>query len=177
MRTFPPIFCASWMAASSDPQQLYPSREHKPSSWKDSPGGSLPHVLSPSRTAGGSLALAAAGWADAQHSKREIISWCQAEEMAVLVNWKVKSREEKYSCLAKAVCLQSGTEAMELSYHILRDISSSGISALITGGHGSLHWDLSHSYLSNEARVFCCTVSHDPVAACTSRKNILDKVA
>lgn len=95
----------------------------------------------------------------------------------MLVNWEAKLRGEKCSRLANAACPQSGTEAVELSCHILRDISSSGISALLIGGHDSLHWDLSHTQPSNEARAFCCTLSHDPVAAYTCRKNILDKLA
>lgn len=48
------------------------------------------------------MALSAEGWADAQLSKRDIISWYQAEEMAGLVNWQEKLREKKYSCLENA---------------------------------------------------------------------------
>ena len=42
------------------------------------------------------MGLFAVGLADALHSKREITSWCQAQEMAVLVNWKAKLRKKKY---------------------------------------------------------------------------------
>lgn len=38
----------------------------------------------------------AVGWADALHSKREITNFFQAQEMAMLVNWKAKIKEKKY---------------------------------------------------------------------------------
>lgn len=113
-------------------------------------------------------------------AKQEIISWCQAEEMAVPVNWRAKLREKKPFLFSN--CSMSSewdwSCGIELAHSqrcpVLRDICFN-----ICTPHRSWQPSVgSESRMpSNEARVLCCTPSHDPVAAYTSRNNILDKLA
>lgn len=136
----------------------------------DSPGGSFPmscHLP-------GSVALSAVGWADAQRSKREIISGYQAEGMAVLVNWKAKLREEKVFLFSKC----SLSSEWVWSYGIELPHSQRYLQGYICSTQETMTaftgiWVTQTPLMRSE---FCCTLSHDPVAVYTSRKNIFDKL-
>lgn len=154
VRTFPPVSLCQldgsqlWSTAAV-PIQGAQTLLMQP----DSPGGSFPmscHLP-------GSVALSAVGWVDAQHSKRGIISGCQAEGMAVLVNWKAKLREEKVFLFSKC----SLSSEWVWSYGIELPHSQRYLQGYLlhTGDHDSLHWDLSHTHPSNEARVLLYSLS------------------